>query len=481
MKNKKIAIIGFGKEGKDAHKYLIALGCKNITICDQNKSLKGVKGAKLQLGKDYLDEIGSFDIIFRSPGVPFLHVQKLVHNYVQKSGGKIPLITSVTKYFFQHCKAKIIGVTGTKGKGTTSALVHNMLKTCGKLSYLAGNIGTPPLSLLNKLKKTDYVVLELSSFQLQDLTQSPNIAVVLMITKDHLDVHKSVNEYHDAKKNIVKHQKSDDLAVINNMFKANQVFLKLGKGKKIIVNTLEKANGISSKANNTCSVKDGSFVLNIDGKEQKLCSVDEAKLLGKHNWQNICAAAAAVSTICPIKAIVKVIKTFKGLPHRLQIVHKSDGVTYINDTFSTTPETTIAAINAVKKPTILILGGSKKGSNYNDLAKEIIKARHITKVIFLGNEAAIEIKTAIEKANKQATENIKQLDSAGDKKTKIYRDILLKMSQAKNMQEAILSAKIDTKQDSIVLLSPAAASFDLFKNYKERGKCFTEAVKKLTK
>jgi len=257
-------------------------------------------------------------------------------------------------------------VTGTKGKGTTSTLIYEMLKKGGKTVYLGGNVGTPLLSQVKQMRSEDWVVLELSSFQLEDLTQSPHIAVVLKITQDHLanydplatNYHVSREAYVDAKKQIVSHQKPEDIAIFNADDPTAFSFAQYSPAKKYYFG---KKEGVSAH------IVHNEVFLTVGQKSQSIAKLSEIQLLGAHNLENVAAAALASYAVgVQVDIIQNVALTFPGLPHRLEKVGEKHGVIYINDSFSTTPETTIAALNAFSKPIILIVGGSEKGSDFRD-------------------------------------------------------------------------------------------------------------------
>ena len=408
-KNKKIAIVGYGLEGQDAERFLKSKGA-DVTILDQKDNL------------NYLKHLNKYEIIVRSPGVyPFK--KELVE--VVKKGIRI---TTPTHIFFNEFKGKIIGVTGTKGKGTTSTLIYELLKSAKFDVYLAGNIGKPMLELLPLLTSKSYVVLEMSSFQLIDLPVSPDIAVILNITTDHMDWHKDQKEYIKAKKNIVKFQKPSDWSVINSEYKISKSFTK------------------ETKANVIYFSKQS---LSDEYKKDLI-------LRGEHNLENI-AAAVAVSKILNIKKdlIVKTVKNFRGLEHRLEFVKFFNGVGFYNDSFATGPQPTVAAINSFTEDETLILGGSDKGLDYKELGEVINKKENVKNVILIG-----QIRNQIKKCIKS-------------QRVKIY-DLGIK-----NMNEIVKKSFEITKKGGVVILSPAAASFDMFQNYKDRGNQFKEAVNKL--
>lgn len=406
-KNKKIAIIGAGIEGLDAQKFLKKKGAK-VTILDQKE------------GDDYLDDLERFDIIVRSPGV-YPYKKELLK--AKKNGVRI---TTPTHIFFDEFDGQIIGVTGTKGKGTTSTLIYEILKKAKFDVYLAGNIGKPMLELISKLNSKSYVILEMSSFQLIDLPVSPNIAVILNVTSDHMDWHKNQKEYIDAKKNIVKFQNVTDWAVINKEYKSSFGFSK------------------NTKANVMLYSKK---ILEEEYKENLI-------LRGEHNLENI-AASVAVAKILNIKKelILKVIRDFKGLEHRLEFVREFNGVKFYNDSFATGPQPTIAAINSFTEDETLILGGSDKGLSYKELGETINSRRNIKNIILIG--------TTSEKIAKFLDKNLS---------FSIYHLAFAKMS------EIVKKGYDVSKKGSVVILSPASASFDMFENYKDRGNQFKKAV-----
>ena len=445
--NKRIAIFGLAQEGISALEYLASKN--DITLIDE-KSEKEidkqyfdnplVRKAKLHLGKSYKAE--KFDLVVHSAGIRPDHprIKKL-----KELGAKV---TSPTKIFFDECPGQIIGVTGTKGKGTTSTLIYEILKTKFSQVFLAGNIGTPMLSILPKLNISSKIVLELSSFQLMDLQKSPHIAVILMVTSEHLNWHTNLNEYLKAKASIIKFQSENDFAVINADYKSSMKFVSKARSKIFLFSTITKVNGIFL-------LRD-TIVSTIGTKEQIL-STKDILLPGAHNIQNVCAAVATAKIMgVENNKIVKVVKTFKGLEHRLQLVRDLNGVKYYNDSFSTTPETTIAAIASFSNPKILIIGGSSKNSDFTELVKVIYKEKTIRALILIGEEG------------KHINNLLKNFGYSGR----------IVMGQ-KSMSQIIEACVKIAKKGDVVLLSPAAASFDMFKNYKDRGQQFIEEVNKL--
>lgn len=461
FKDKKIAILGYGVENQFLFNWLIKHGANIITICDKNSKLEVLNSKQIQslkskiqnlefrLGKDYLKNLEDFDIIFRTPGIPYLNPE------IQKAKKKGVKISSQIKLFFKLCPAKIIGVTGTKGKGTTASLIFEILKKENTKVYFGGNIGNAPIEFLDQLDKKDLVVLELSSFQLQDLDKSPYIAVVLDIKSDHLDYHKNQKEYEDAKANIVKHQTKKDFTVINLDYLTSFKFAVTSPTKNDYYFSRRKSVdlGCYIKWDNNL----GKVILRTANKDYEIIDTKNIILRGKHNLENIAAAVTASYLAgATAKVISSVVGKFKGLEHRLEFVSEIKKVKYYNDSFSTTPDTAIAAINSFQEPIILLLGGSEKNADYNKLAKKIVQSS-VKTIIPIGKTALRIIK------------KMQQSDNLVSKKINITKN-------CPTMQEAVAMAKNHSVSGDVVLLSPASASFDHYKNYKDRGNQFKSAV-----
>ncbi len=447
LDNKKIAILGLGLENLALVKYLLKHKVKcEITICDARNDVKkkwilpascgagmtrersGTAKIKWQLGKNYYKNLDKFDILFRSPG------WSLSCPGVKTAKKKGVQIFSPMQLFFKLCPSKnIIGVTGTKGKGTTASLIYEILKTAGKRVWLGGNIGVGPFDFMDKIKKTDWVVLELSSFQLEDMEVSPHIAVITNFYSEHLapadpnnpNFHKTLNDYGRAKINIARWQKKKDYIILNFQFLISKQFP----------------------------------ISNFQAKSQKIYfkkSDLPSKLIGEHNKENI-AAAVEVAKIIGVKSkdVKKAIVNFKGLEHRLELARAYQGVKYYDDSFATTPEAAITALKSFSRPVIILLGGADKGADFRELAKEVKKRCKF--VVLL---------------NGQATGRIKQkLINVGFLKNKI--------KLFNNINKAVGFAKEISSPNDVVLLSTACASFGMFKNYKERGDLFKKQVKNL--
>lgn len=439
LKGKKIAILGLGIENYALVNFLLQKKINSyITICDHRAAeelgerygvLKHRKLIAWKLGKSANQDLDGFDIIFRSPGWPVFDpkITKAVKMGVE--------LSSPIKLFFKICPTKnIIGVTGTKGKGTTSALIKWILDAANKNAWLGGNIGIAPFDFINKIRKTDWVILELSSFQLEDLDTSSHIAVITNFVKEHLSPadpnnpnhHKSLIEYWISKLNLIRWQRTSDYAVANKRLKKRLAkesrICKFGNGKKL-------------------------FFARSNWK---------SKIVGNHNQENI-AAAITVGKILKIKDSImkKAVAEFPGLEHRVELCGKAKGVLYYDDSFATTPEAAITAINSFHSPVILLAGGADKGSNFKSLARKIKQEVHEL-ILFRG----------------RATPRLKrEVIATGYSKRRIYL--------VDSMKKAVDIARKKANPGNVVLLSPGCASFGLFKNYKERGNLFKEEIKKL--
>ncbi len=451
----RIAIVGWGIEGKSAfnyfgpdHEYLIVNEEPRDDFPAESEKIKiqYVKGERtpgITSNVDdlsYLDGVEAFDKIIATP----TSVKSLERKFA-KDHPVWKKVTTVLEIFFQNVKTKnIIGITGTKGKGTTSTLTAKMLQAAGKKVYLGGNIGLGVLDFIKEVGPDDWVVLEMSSFQLYSLSRSPHIAVCLVLLSEHLDWHTDMKEYVEAKSKIFKWQKPDDIAIYLAGNKNTEHIAGESKGKKI---PYFKTPGAYVRG-------DGKIV--VGDPETEVIDKSQVKLLGEHNLQNICAAITAVWQVTQdTEAMSKVLGTFSGLEHRLEYVREVNGVKYYDDSFGTTPDTAIVAIKSFVQPEVLILGGSDKGADYQDLVDEVLKAR-VKHVIAIGITG----------------EKISQM-----LRQKGYNDISFGLT---TMPEIVAAAHKIAEPGDIVLLSAASASFGLFKDYKDRGNQFKSAVAALS-
>jgi UDP-N-acetylmuramoylalanine--D-glutamate ligase len=387
------------------------------------------------LGPGVFKNLQGFDLVVRTPGLA---------PYKIETDGKV---WSATNEFFAQCPAPIIGVTGSKGKGTTSSLIASILEAAGKKVWLVGNIGLPALSVLAKIQPDDIVVYELSSFQLWDLEKSPHTAVVLFIEQEHLDVHRSMEEYVKAKAQITRHQTEDDLLIYNANNQYAEHIAEGSKARKVAYPSAEAAY---------VHMYDEMFCYGSTA----LCSVRELRIAGEHNKVNALAAIDAIWQYTQDPEAIKAgLNAFHGLPHRLAFVAEMNGVRYYDDSIATTPGSAIAALQAFPDTQkTIILGGSYKGSDFTELAHEL--TQHRVRALLIGDEAQ-RIAAACE--------------AAGFRNYEIIEGVA-----APAVAETVTRRAAELSQPgSVVLLSPAAASFGIFKNYVDRGEQFIAAVKAL--
>jgi UDP-N-acetylmuramoylalanine--D-glutamate ligase len=426
----KVAIAGYGVEGKASYQYWRALG-HDVTIVDE-RDLSPYElpyGSSCILGKNAFKSLKDFELVVRTPSLPPSTI---------RTSGKV---WSATNEFFARCPAPIIGVTGTKGKGTTSSLIAAILKAAGKTVHLVGNIGVPALEELSTISSDDVVVFELSSFQLWDLETSPQVAVVLMIEQDHLDVHKNFKDYVEAKANISKHQSAESISIYHPTNDLSRQVAERGEGRAVRYAVPDDGQ---------VYIKSNTFFV----QDTPLCETAAVQLPGAHNLENACAAISAALTVTDdISSIEKGLTSFSGLPHRLKRVRVVRDVTYYDDSIATTPGSAMAAVKAFSEPKLLILGGKDKGGDYTDLVK-LCKTSDVH-VLAIGSNA----KSIIKLCRKQ---NVAVTDLAG-----------------KDMEQIVRAAADIATPGAVVILSPAAASFDMFKSYADRGEQYVAAVETL--
>ncbi len=426
----KVAIAGYGIEGEVNYAYWHELG-HDVTIVDEAaKPAKRIPSdATVLLGENVFQKLHDYDLVVRTASLP--------PNAIVTDG----TIWSSTNEFFMKCPAPIIGVTGTKGKGTTSSLIAGILREAGRTVHLVGNIGTPALAVLPNIAADDIVVFEMSSFQLWDLRASPHVAVVLMIEPDHLDIHADFDEYIRAKSNIRRHQKAEDVCFYHP---SNRWSEKIAESSVL-------GDSIRYDARDAGGVYTEQGMFRVQGDD--ICPTDVLRLPGAHNLENACAAisAARVFTV-DNAAIQRGLHNFTGLPHRLKFVREVSGVKYYDDSIATTPGSAIAALQSFDEPKIIILGGSDKGVNYESIIKTC-KTRH-ARVVAIGKTGS-HIAVLCRKFDVEVLE----LDGS--------------------MRDIVASCHKMAQQGDVVLLSPASASFDMFKNYADRGDQFVAAVKAL--
>lgn len=446
LKHKRVAVIGIGVSNTPLIRMLLRADV-DVTACDKNsrEELGGVAeeleslGAHLQLGKDYMEGLDQ-DVIFRTPGlrpdVPALEAAR-------ERGAEI---TSEMEVFFRVCPCKIIAVTGSDGKTTTTTIISELLKAAGYNVYVGGNIGKPLLPDAAGMEAGDVAVLELSSFQLMTMTQSPDIAVVTNVTPNHLDVHKSMSEYIAAKENVFRYQSESGLAVFNRDNDITRAFAETAVGKTVCFSRREE-------------LADGVYVKEdaIWSGERMVLPLADILIPGVHNVENYMAAIAAVESMVSDKVIRKVAKTFGGVEHRIELVRTLNGVRYYNDSIASSPTRTIAGLRSFREKVILIAGGYDKKIPFDELGVEITE--HV-KVLVLTGTTAPKIRAAVEAAPGYHGNNPEILEF-GD------------------FDRAVLAAHQAAQPGDVVILSPACASFDKFKNFMLRGAAFKKIIYEL--
>ena len=443
LRGKRIVVLGLGVSNRPLVKLLLDFGC-TVTGCDKTPREKldaqvlelEKLGCTLQVGEGYLDGLQA-DVVFRTPG---MHPNNPALAALRQSGAAV---TSEMEVFFEVCPCRLIAVTGSDGKTTTTTLISEMLKAEGYTVWLGGNIGTPLLPLCRKMQPEDFAVVELSSFQLMDMTRSPQIAVVTNLAPNHLDVHKDMQEYIDAKKNIFRFQTAQDLLVLNADNAITAGFT--GNGTTRFFSRREQVNGAWTA--------DG--VLYRDG--EPILKTGEILIPGVHNIENYMAAILAVQGLVSDETIRHVAQTFGGVEHRIELVRVKDGVRYYNDSIASSPSRTIAGLRSFREPVMLIAGGYDKHIPYDVLGPEI--CAHVKKV-YLNGATAGQIRAAVENAPEYAPGKPELVD-------------------CENFEAAVRLAAKEAKDGDIVLMSPASAAFDQFKNFMERGALYKKLVKEL--
>jgi len=441
LKDKKILILGLAREGWSSYKFLrryfkqqkIWLADKKTLKefeSEKRKILQQDKNLVLNLGNKYLNQLTEIEIIIKTPGI------KLDDKLVKKLTKKNIIITSNLNIFLANLKGKIIGITGSKGKGTVTTLIYKILKAGGKKTYLVGNIGQPFLNYIKYDSTNTIYVAELSSFHLENVVGKFDIGAFISFFPEHLKEHGSVNNYFKAKMNLVQNIKQNGTVIYNKNYK------KIDQAIKQVKKT-----------------KNNIKFIGIPHFSRDRLQIIKTPLLGQHNQLNI-QAAVEVAKLFKIKSttIFKTIKNFKGLPYRLELIGQFKGIKFYSDTLGTTPEATVKAIEALQEVNLqtLIVGGVSKGGNYNLVAQAIIKAK-LKNLIMLPN-VGIEIGKLIKK-----------------NKVKYKPNLVV----AKNMQQAVKQAFKLTQTGESVCLSPAGTSFDFYKNYADKGDDFKKWVKKL--
>jgi len=452
IKYRKVAVIGLGVSNIPLLDYLYE-NKANVTVFDQREIDSISKEImdkitlydfKFSLGKNYLEKLNGFNLIFRSPScLPTIPELK-----AESERGAI--VTTEIEMLMEIAPCKIVGITGSDGKTTTTSLINKILEKAGYRTFLGGNIGTPLFTKLSEIKPDDILVLELSSFQLMGMNISPDISVITNITPNHLNIHKDYQEYIDAKKNIFKFQNENGILVLNYDNEITRNCCKEANGKTIFFSSKEKLDDgiiVDDKVIKECNDKIRTHILNTS----------DIPLRGNHNYENVATAIAATKTLVDIDVAVKAIKEFKPVEHRLELVKEIDNVKWYNDSVSSSPTRTIAGLKSFDEEIILIAGGYDKNLDYTPIAKPIVEK--VKSLILLGQTSGKifdAVKNELENQNKE-----------------------LDIYMCENLQDTVKLAKKIAKKGQVVLFSPASASFDMFKDFADRGNKFKMLVNNL--
>ena len=446
---RKVAVIGLGVSNLPLLDYLYEKKAQ-VTIFDDRTIDEISKdiinkittyGFEFSFGKNCLEKLNGFNIIFRSPSCLPTNPE------LQQEANRGAIVTTEVEMLMEMCPCKIVGVTGSDGKTTTTSMINAILKKAGYNTFLGGNIGTPLFTQLPEIKPDDIVVLELSSFQLMNMQISPDISVITNITPNHLNIHKDYEEYINAKKNIFKYQNENGILILNYDNDITRECSKEANGKVVFFSSNTKLdNGF---------IVDGDIIKECEDKVRKhILNTDEVILRGNHNFQNIATAIAATKTLVDTDIAVEAIKEFKPVEHRIEFISEIDGAKWYNDSASSSPTRTLSGINAFKENIILIAGGYDKNLDYKPLAKPILEK--VSALILIGQTAEKIFDVVKEEAEKQ------------NKSINIY--------MCDTLEQTIELAKKTAKKGDVILFSPASASFDMFKNFADRGQKFKDLV-----
>jgi UDP-N-acetylmuramoylalanine--D-glutamate ligase len=447
IKEKNVAVVGIGVSNIPLIEFLIDLGAKVTAFDKKNiEKLQDVvdkyqcQGVKFELGEEYLANLHGFDVIFKTPSMR-IDSKELT---IAKNEGAY--ITSEMEEFVRYCPAKIYGITGSDGKTTTTSLVYSILSAAGFKTWVGGNIGTPLFTIIEQISPDDKVVLELSSFQLMTMDMSPEIALVTNLSPNHLDMHKDLQEYIDAKKNIFKYQNEEDVLILNEDNDVTRIIKGQEKGR---IYTFSRNKVIENGA----YYKDGELF----AKGKKVCNESEVLLKGMYNIENLLAAFVVTMDDVDVEYMRKIATTFKGVEHRNEFVRNYKGVEYYNNSIASSPTRTLAGIKAFERPVVLIAGGRDKKVSFEPLAYEGYS--YIKSLILLG-EAKDKIKEAFDKLESEKG---------------IHVDIHI----VNTLEEAVEKGVDISVSGDILALAPACTSFDMFDNFAARGDKFKEIVKNL--
>lgn len=441
IKGKKVSVIGIGVSNMPLIRFLTKFGAcvtardkkEREAIAEKAAELESI-GVTLVCGEKYLDGI-SDDIIFKTPGM------RPDNPYLLEAAEKGSVLTSEMELFFELCPCRIFAVTGSDGKTTTTTLIYNILKQAGYTCYLGGNIGRPLIGDIEKIKESDMAVLELSSFQLFSMKKSANTAVVTNLSPNHLDWHKNMAEYEEAKKNVYKFQNENDTLIVNYDNEITRRMYGEAKGKAVYFSRKEKIGVYAA---------DGIV---RDENSAEIMKVSDIKLPGNHNLENYLAAAAATKDFVSYDDIKEVARNFSGVEHRIELFREFNGIKFYNDSIASSPTRTLAALNSFSQKLIMISGGYDKKIPFDTIGKPV---QEKVKELVLVGATAEKIKTAVENAGSDTH-----------------------ITVCRSFEEAVQTAYGYAKEGDIVILSPMCASFDLFDNFMQRGNRFKELVNRL--
>ena len=450
LRGRKIAVLGLGVSNRPLVRLLLSHGC-TVTGCDRTPREKldeevlelEQAGCTLSLGEGYLEGIEA-ELVFRTPG---MHPDNPALVGLRERGAEI---TSEMEVFFELCPCHTIAVTGSDGKTTTTTLISQLLKQEGRRVFLGGNIGTPLLSQIPRMEPQDYAVVELSSFQLLDMRRSAQRAVITNLAPNHLDVHRDMQEYIDAKKNVFRFQQPGDLLVLNADNAITSAMAGEGPGR---THWFSRQRAVE----NGVYLEDDQIYLARDGKAEAVLDPREILLPGIHNVENYMTAIAATEGLVSKESIRQVARSFGGVEHRIELVRVRDGVRFYNDSIASSPSRTIAGLRSFPEPVILIAGGYDKHIPYEVLGPEI--CAHVKHLFLTGATA--------EKIHRAVVESVE------------YQPGKPEITRVEEFEDCIRAAAAAAQPGDVVLMSPASASFDRFKNFMVRGETFKKIVEEL--
>ena len=447
IKGKNVAVVGIGVSNIPLIRFLVKLGAKVTAFDKKTREELGEVAEEfdelkvsLELGEGYLDRLTGFEVVFKTPSM------RIDSEALLRSKNEGAYITSEMEEFVRYCKGKTFGITGSDGKTTTTTIISKILEEAGYKTWVGGNIGNPLFAQIEEIKEDDKVVLELSSFQLMTMNTAVDIAVVTNLAPNHLDMHKDMQEYIDAKKNIFLYQENDGVLILNRENEITHSFLGEEKGKVYEFSSKREIK-------NGASFKNGSLYL----RGVEVCKKENIVIKGMHNVENFLAAFLATENDVKVEVMKKVAENFTGVEHRCEFVRELEGVKYYNDSIASSPTRTLAGLFAFEKKVILIAGGYDKNLSFEPLAEEGHK--YIKELVLLGATKDL-IKESFDKLKRE-------------------KGIEVPIIVVNSLEEAVEKSREIAKEGDVVTLSPACASFDMFPNFAVRGNRFKEIVNSL--